>query len=105
MGLSSSVRGQQRQAARVDGEILRSLAQAAAVVSLTEIELELHKRPVTRLPLAEPVFAWIRYGDRATRVEAEIVAHTDRAAAVRWVVPGVGVDRAWVWLSAVESRG
>lgn len=73
--------------------------------SLTDAELEKEVQPVTRTPVALPVWAWVRYQAGPVRVEAEAVAWTPRAVAVRWSTPDGRTDRAWVWASAVERRG
>lgn len=104
MGLATNARGQLRQAQRVDGEILRMVAGNLLPESLTAAELQLDRNPVTRPAFAEPVWAWVHYGSRSVRVEAELCAWTDRAGAVRFIVPKVGVQRCWVWLGAVEAR-
>ena len=104
MGISNTPRGRARQARTIDGEILRMMAQGGPLVSLTPDELELDVRPVTRPPVALPVWAWVRFGDRPVRVEAEVVGWTERAAALRFVVPREGLYRCWVWASAVQER-
>lgn len=104
MGFATGPRGQLRQAQRVDGEILRMVARDLQPDTLTTAELELDRYPVTRPTRAEPVWVWIHYGSHAVRVEAEICAWTERSAAVRWLVPKVGVHRCWVWLGAIEPR-
>ena len=71
--------------------------------SLTDIELELDRLPVTRTPVPEKVRVWVRYRDVAMRIEAELVAWTPRACAVRWRTLGGEEHRAWVWASAVEK--
>ncbi|CAN5358403.1 hypothetical protein BH11ACT3_BH11ACT3_19340 [soil metagenome] len=72
--------------------------------SLSDAELERDKQPITRTPIALPVWAWVRYSDGSIKVEAETVAWTPRAVAVRWEAPGGETHRAWVWASAVERR-
>jgi hypothetical protein len=72
--------------------------------SLTDAELERDKLPLTRTPVAVPVWAWVRYPDGAIRVDGEAVAWTSRAVAVRWLAPDGQTHRAWVWASAVEGR-
>ena len=104
MGLSNTVRGQIRQAERVDGEILRTIVRDQLPDTLSLAELELDRYQVTRPPVAEPVWAWVRYGTEAVRVKAEIVGWTDKACAVRWEVPKVGIHKCWVWIGAVEDR-
>lgn len=71
--------------------------------SLTDQELELDRLPITRTPVAEKVTAWVRYGDVPLLVDAELVAWTPRACAVRWITKAGVEHRAWVWASAVEK--
>ena len=104
MGIATNARGQLRQAQRVDGEILRMIAGDRVPGTLTAAEVDHDHNPITRPKVAEPVWVWVHYGDRAIRVEAELVGWTDRCGAVRWMVPGLGVHRSWVWLGAVEAR-
>lgn len=71
--------------------------------SLSKTELELDTVPLTRAPLARPVRAWVRYGGVSIFIEAEAVAWTEYAVAVRW--PANGTEhRAWVWASAARPR-
>ena len=104
MGISTGARGQARQWRRIQGEILRGVALAGTAQSLSPRELGLGEEPVTRAALALPVWAWVRYGETPIRVEAEVVAWTEHAGAVRWLVPGLGVHKAWVWSGAIEPR-
>jgi len=104
MGISNTARGRARQARTIDGEILRMIAGKGDLVSLTAAELDFDRHPVTRPALAIPVSAWVRFGDHPVRVDAEVVGWTDNAAAVRFVVPNLGLGRCWLWASAVSSR-
>ena len=104
MGIATTPRGRARQAARVDNEILRMIASKASPASLTEAELEFDKYPVTKPAKAHPVWAWVRYGTVPIRVEAELCAWTLNAGACRWLVPGKGVEKAWLWGSAITDR-
>jgi hypothetical protein len=70
--------------------------------SLSPSELQLGKLPLTRTPVPEPVKAWVRYGTVPLEVEAEAVAWTPRAVAIRWTTPKGENHGAWVWASAVE---
>ena len=63
----------------VDGMITRDHTPS----SLTEQELELERIPITRTPVPENVKAWVRYGEVALLTEAELLAWTPRACAVR----------------------
>lgn len=71
--------------------------------TLTTTELDLAKEPLTRTPIARPVRAWVRYGSVPLLVDAEAVAWTEHAVAIRWRSPD-GEQRAWVWASAVRTR-
>lgn len=72
--------------------------------TLTPLELDLDSEPITRPPRARPVWAWVRYGSMPIRVEAEIVAWTATAAAIRWTTPDGSIHRTWVWASAIAGR-
>lgn len=72
--------------------------------SLTDAELERDTQPLTRTPLAMPVRAWVRYEGGAIQVDAEAVAWTPRAVAIRWEALDGQTHKAWVWASAVERR-
>lgn len=71
-------------------------------VSLADRELELGRLPLTRTPRPVPVRAWVHYDSIALQVDAEVVAWTPRAVAIRWMTPQGAEHRAWVWASAVE---
>jgi hypothetical protein len=86
---------------RMDEKILERVMAEQQPTSLTNRELELDIQPLTRTPVPEPVLAWVRYGDTAIKVDAQLVAWTPRAVAVRWDTPG-GEHKAWLWSSAVE---
>jgi hypothetical protein len=71
---------------------------------LTDAELSLDTLELTRVPVAIPVTAWIRFGPRniPVLVAGELVAYTATGAAVRWKGP-TGVQRCWIWRSAVTK--
>jgi hypothetical protein len=71
--------------------------------SLSPLELELGKEPLTRPPIPRPVRAWARYGQEPVLIDGVAVAWTDYAVAVKWDTPS-GEHRAWVWASAVRPR-
>ncbi len=71
---------------------------------LTAEELELATEPITKTPVPRPVRAWVHFGPVAVKVDAEAVAWTSRAVAIRWTMPSGVEHKAWVWLSAVEAR-
>ena len=70
--------------------------------SLGTEELALSTTPLTKAPTPWPVRVWVRYPGGPVEVDAEAVAWTSRAVAVRWKV-GDRVDKAWVWSSAVDG--
>jgi hypothetical protein len=72
--------------------------------TLTDEQLDLDNEPLTTLRRARPVTAWVKYGGIHLRVDAELVAWTARAVAVRWRAPNGEIHKAWVWASAVEDR-
>lgn len=84
---------------RVNDMIMRDSTPS----SLTDPELELDRFPLTRTPVPERVRVWIRYRDAAIRIDAELIAWTPRACAVRWKTSTGEQHRAWVWASAVEK--
>lgn len=82
--------------------IAEVVARGAQPDTLTDAELDLENEPLTRTPKARPVKVWVRYGSAPLLVDAELVAWTSRAAAVRWKV-GDAQHKAWVWGSAVSD--
>lgn len=73
--------------------------------TLTEVEKALDRYALTRPPKPIPAKAWVRYAGVAYLVDVEIVAWTERVAAIRWPGPeGSQEQRAWVWSSAVDVR-
>lgn len=93
-----------RYAAHYDRLNERRAVMRGEPQSLTDAELERDIQPLTRTPVAMPVRAWVRYEGGAIQVDAEAVAWTARAVAIRWEAPDGRTDRAWVWASAVERR-
>lgn len=73
-------------------------------LTLTPEELELDVEPLTKTPVPRPVRAWVRFGPHAMKVDAEAVAWTGRAVAIKWTMPSGIEHQAWVWASAVEPR-
>jgi len=88
---------------RMGERVAETVMRGKQPESLTPTELELAREPLTRTPVARPVRAWVRYGAIPLMVEAEAVAWTEYAVAIRWRSPE-GEHRAWVWVSAVRSR-
>lgn len=72
--------------------------------TLTDEQLDLDNEPLTTPRRARPVIAWVKYGRIDLHVDAEAVAWTARAVAIRWRSPEGPVHRAWVWASAVSDR-
>lgn len=89
---------------RMDARITESETQGHEVFSLTNAELELDTQSLTKTPIPKPVRAWVRFGPVAVKVDAEAVAWTERAVAIRWTMASGAEHRAWVWASAVEPR-
>lgn len=89
---------------RMNARISEREAAGHPPLSLTPEELELATERLTRTPVPRPVRAWVRFGPVAMKVDAEAVAWTTRAVAIRWKMPSGAEHRAWVWSSAVESR-
>ena len=87
----------------MDQRIVDAVTRSGAPDSLSDRELELATEPLTRSPVPRPVRAWVRYGDEAIAVDAEAVAWTEYAVAIRWSTAD-GEHRAWVWASAVRGR-
>ena len=88
----------------MNARIAEREAEGNAPLSLTSEELELATEPLTRTPAPRRVRAWVRFGAVAMKVDAEAVAWTGRAVAIRWIMPSGAEHRAWVWASAVEPR-
>ena len=89
---------------RMNARITESVTRGHSPVSLTNEELELTTQALTKTPVPKPVRAWVHFGPVAVKVDAEVVAWTDRAVAIRWTMASGAEHRAWVWVSAVEPR-
>ena len=89
---------------RMNARIAESEVAGLEPFTLTDAELELATEQLTRTPIPRPVRAWVRFGSRALKVDAEAVAWTGRAVAIRWTMASGAEHRAWVWASAVEPR-
>jgi len=72
--------------------------------TLTDEQLDLDNEPLTTPRRARPVVAWVNYGGVPLHVDAEAVAWTARAVAIRWRAPSGDVHRGWVWAGAVSDR-
>ena len=88
----------------MDTRIAQTVMRRRQPETLTSEQLDLEREPLTRAPAPRPVKAWVRYGGDVLRVDAEAVAWTDYAVAVRWPGPDGGEHRAWVWAGAVRRR-
>ena len=88
---------------RMNDNIARRIMESGMPLSLGSEELALERVPLTRTPRPFEVRRWVRYPDGPLQVDAEAVAWTARAVAVRWKSGDV-VHKAWVWASAVEGE-
>jgi hypothetical protein len=82
--------------------IAEGLIEGKTVQSLGKHELDLEHEPVTRPPQPRPVRAWVRFNDVPLLVDAEMVAWTNYAAAIRWKIRDTEY-KAWVWGSAIRD--
>jgi hypothetical protein len=89
--------------AQMDARVLDGIMRTGKPDTLSELELQLDRMPLTRDPQPKPARAWIRYGEHSVEIDVEVVAWTDRAIAVRWPGPGGDEHRAWVWMGAVSA--
>ena len=88
---------------KMNERVAESIMRGQQPETLSELELDLAHEPLTRAPIGRPVKAWIRYRAVSLLVEAEAVAWTEHAVAVRWQSPE-GEHHAWIWSSAVRAR-
>ncbi len=87
----------------MDQRILERIArQDGPLQSLTREELELEREPFTRDPQPKPVRAWVRFGETAVTVHAEVCSWTPHAVAIRFTIAGREF-KTWVWSSAVRE--
>lgn len=102
--MGTSKRYAARVAHELDDRIAQSIAMDRTAETLTEQEIELARVPLTQPPIAIPVMAWVRFAGVPLLVEAEAVAWTSRAVAIRWRIPHDDREhRAWVWAGAVSG--
>jgi len=87
---------------RMSDSIARRIMESGPPLSLGSEELALDRVPLTRTPEPLQVRVWVRYPGGPLQVDAEAVAWTTRAVAVRWKCDD-DVHKAWVWASAVEG--
>ena len=102
----SEIGTNRRYASSIDkrmSEQVDEIAMREQPHGLTDEELDLGKLELTRVPVALPITAWVRFGPRniPVRITGELVAYTSTAVAVRWRGPA-GVQKCWVWASAVS---
>ncbi len=71
--------------------------------TLTPREINRANEDFTVAARAHPCRAWVRYGQDAIHVEAEVCAWTQRAVAIRWRISEDEYHKAWVWASAVSD--
>ena len=106
-GASGIVGTNKRYAAQVDARMSQRIGEQimdeSEPLSLRNEELELKRLPLTRTPIPVKVKAWVHYPLGAVRVDAEMIAWTPRACAIRWMTPKGRAHKAWVWASAVEQ--
>ncbi len=71
--------------------------------SLTDRELDVKRVPVTAYPreAQRRVWAWVRFGPEAVRVDARVVRATPDAAGIEFRAAGQTL-RCWVWANAVQ---
>lgn len=89
---------------RMHAKVNESIMRGSQPETLAPAELQLDGEPLTRAPVARPVRAWVRYGTVPLLIDAEAVAWTEHAVAIRWPGPDGAEHRAWVWASAVRPR-
>ena len=90
--------------AKMDARILQGVMRTAEPESLSDAEKGLDRDPLTRPPQPRLAKAWVRYGSQAVQIDVELVAWTDRVAAIRWPGPDNVEHHAWVWASAVAMH-
>ena len=88
---------------QMNASIIRRIMESGEPQTLGREELALDRLPLTKPPRPLPVRAWVRYPDGPLEVDAEAVAWTSRAVAVRWLA-GEVAHKAWVWSSAVSDN-
>jgi len=101
--MGTSKRYAEHYTRQMDESIGRRIMASGPPWSLGDHELALQTLPLTRPPRPVPVRVWVRYPDGPLRVDAEAVAWTERAVAVRWPA-GDEQHKAWVWASAVSEN-
>jgi hypothetical protein len=90
--------------AKTVSRILQSIMRTAEPETLSDTEKNLGSDPLTRPPQPRPARAWVRYGQQAVQIDVELVAWTDRVAAIKWASPDTIEHHAWVWASATQTR-
>ncbi|AUG29572.1 hypothetical protein [Microbacterium hominis] len=90
-------------AQQINDRLVDVVARGAKLESLTDLELELDRLPITIDPLPKPVSAWVRFDRIPVRVDAEACRWTSTAVGIRFRV-GETTHRCWVWRGAVEDR-
>lgn len=78
------------------------VAQAGPLQSLTPEEIEADRLPMTIYPEGHrpKVKAWVRFGPKHTRVDAELVRSNSIAAGIQFTVREK-VYQCWVWGNAI----
>ncbi|TPW78058.1 hypothetical protein FJ657_05375 [Schumannella soli] len=86
----------------MDQRILEGIARDGELQGLTNEEIGIGKYPLTRDPNPSDVKAWVRFGSVPIVVDAQVVAWTPAAMAIRFTVAGVEY-KTWVWAGAVSD--
>lgn len=74
----------------------------ARPIGLTDDELDKTRQRLRHATTPIPIRAWVRYPEAATQVVGFALAWTRRAVYIEWQLPAGGIERLWVWASAVE---
>lgn len=80
------------------------IAKSGPLQSLTPEEIEADRLPMTIYPEGHrpKVKAWVRFGPKHTRVDAEIVRSNSVAVGIQFTVRET-VYRCWVWGNAIKA--
>lgn len=91
---------------RALARVIIEVSKRGPLQSLTDRELALREHPMTIYPhnLQRRVWAWVRFGTEAVRVDAKLVRSTPTAAGIEFRAEEQ-TFRCWVWGNAVELEG
>lgn len=84
----------------MDERILKRIAAAHPLQTLTDKELQRDTLPVTRDPRPKKCRAWVRFGPHAILVDAEVVTWNELGCGIQFTVVEKQM-RCWVWTNAV----